>query len=297
MDHEKKRLLGSLPVSPTVVSTGLVAIGLVLFGLGSTGQLLLFVVLLLSVLCGQGVRLLRTRNEPERFPAAIAQLLNLARDAEIAEVHSKLVESLEKLSQLRDPIFRQLATERLDGLVKQAQVLSEASIEYASTESWRVAYEQLLRSPGLHLYRSVAHIESVHYWRDGPGTQSTRLNLELQNSRVISVERIAIIADHLWPDDSPFPVEPIHAWLEEQHRHGIWVRLVRESQLLSEANLVTDLGIYGSRAVGIQVADSAGRTIRFVLSFDFDKVQRAEAVWSRLLVYAISYRELLDRQH
>ena len=114
---------------------------------------------------------------------------------------------------------------------------------------------------------------------------------------MISVERIAIIADHLWPEDSPFPVEPIHDWLEEQHRHGIWVRLVRESQLLSEANLVTDLGIYGSRAVGIQVADSAGRTIRFVLSFDFDKVQRAEVVWSRLLVYAISYRELLDRQH
>ena len=297
MNHEPKQEVAFLRESPVVVSVCLASLGIILFALNGETALSLYAVLLLSVVCGQGVALLRSRGEVNPYPNAISRILSLSRDAEIAEVHTQLAESLEKLSQLKDPIFRQLATERLDGLVKQAQTLSEASIEYTSTESWRVAYEQLLCSPGLHLYRSVAHIESVHYWQDGPGTQSTRLNLKLQDSRTISVERIAIIADHLWPEASPFPAEPIHAWLEEQHRHGIWVRLVRESQLLSESDLVTDLGIYGSRAFGIQIADPAGRTIRFVLSFDFEKVQRAEVVWSRLLVYAISYRDLLDQQH
>jgi hypothetical protein len=250
-------------------------LGLFLFGLAWNTLLLLYAVLMLSTLCGLAMVFLRSRSQPDQYPQVIATLLSLARDTEVAEVHSKLAEALKTISQLKDPIFRQLASERLDSLVQQVQALSEATIEYTSTESWRVAYEELLRSPGLHLYRSVSHIESVHYWQDGPGTQSTQLNLELQDSRVIGVERIAIIADHLWPESSLFPIEPIHNWLEEQHRHGI----------------------YGSRAIGIQVADPAGRTMRFVLSFDFDKVERAESVWDRLLVYAISYKSLLDQQH
>ena len=297
MEQQQKLWSTSLPASPAVVSAVLATLGLLLFAIHGNGLLLLFAVLLLSIVCGQGMALLRTPSEPNQYPRAITQIMSLSRDAELADVHSQIAEALETVSQLKDPIFRQLATERLDRLVQQAQALSEATIEYASTESWRVAYEELLRSPGLHLYRSVSHIESAHYWQDGPGTQSTHLNLELQDSRTIAVERIAIIADHLWPERSLFPVDPIHAWLEEQHRHGIWVKLVRESQLVSEADLVTDLGIYGSRAVGIQVADPAGRTIRFVLSFDFEKVQRAEVVWNRLMVYAISYKELLDQQH
>ena len=44
-------------------------------------------------------------------------------------------------------------------------------------------------------------------------------------------------------------------------------------------------------------ADPAGRTIRFVLNFNFDKVQEAEVKWNRLAVYAVSFRDLLDRQH
>ncbi len=297
MDQPQKHSENSLPASPVVLSAVLAALGLILFAVHGNGLLLLFAVLLLSIICGQGMALLRIPNEPNQYPRAITQIMSLSRDAEVAEVHSQLAEALETMSQLKDPIFRQLATQRLNSLVQQAQSLAEASIEYTSTESWRVAYEELLRSPGLHLYRSVAYIESTHYWQDGPGAQSTKLNLELQDNRTIAVERIAIIADHLWPDTSLFPIGPIHTWLEEQHRHGIWVRLVRESQLVSDTDLLTDLGIYGSRAVGVQVADPAGRTIRFVLSFDFDCVQRAEVMWNRLLVYAISYKELLDQQH
>lgn len=176
-------------------------------------------------------------------------------------------------------------------------MLGKGSVAFPSTESWRVVYEELLRSPGLHLYRSVAYIESAHYWQDGPGQQSTQLNLELHDTGIISIERTAIIADHLWPTDQLFPVEPLHSWLDQQHRYGIWLRLVRESALENDTDLLCDFGIYGSRAVGIQTADPAGRTIRFVLNFNFDKIQEAEVKWNRLAVYAISYRDLLDQQH
>lgn len=295
MEREQKPWSTSWPATPTVVSAMLATLGLILFGLNATGLLMLLAVLLLSLLYGQSIALLRKRSEPERFPPAIAQLLNLSRDAEMADSHAQLAEALETTAQLKDPIFRQLATQRLENIVQQTQTLAEGSIEYTSTEGWRVAYETLLRSPGLHRYRSVAYIESAHYWQDGPGQQSTRLNLELQDSRTISIERLAIIADYLWSEDSLFPIEPIHAWLDEQHRHGIWIRLVRESALGDEADLLTDFGIYGNRAVGIQVADPAGRTSQFVLSFDFDKVVRAEAMWDRLAVYAVSFRDLLDQ--
>lgn len=212
-------------------------------------------------------------------------------------MHSAFVEALERVAQQRDPIFRRLAQQRLKALIEQSNLMGAATIEFPSTESWRVVYEELLRSPGLHLYRSVAYIESAHYWQDGPGQQSTRLNLELQDARVVNIERIAIIADHLWQEDELFPVEPVHSWLDEQHRHGIRVRLLRESDVGTDTDLLNDFGIYGNRAVGMQLADPAGRTIRFVLSFDFDKLRQAESQWSRLSVYSISYADLLDRQH
>ena len=67
-----------------------------------------------------------------------------------------------------------------------------------------------------------------------------------------------------------FPADPIHDWVEEQHRYGIWLLLIRESTLEAEPDLISDFGIYGSRAVGMQLLDPAGRTKRFVLSFDFE---------------------------
>lgn len=61
-----------------------------------------------------------------------------------------------------------------------------------------------------------------------------------------------IVADQLWGKAPLFPVEPIHPWMDEQHRDGIWVRLVREASLDSEPVRLSEFGIYGSRAVGIQ---------------------------------------------
>ncbi|MCA9064170.1 MAG: hypothetical protein KDA96_13965 [Planctomycetaceae bacterium] len=282
---------------PLQVAVALAVVGIALAAFAPFPALIAYFALLVSILIGLTLAVLGSIRSTEGQPRLLQLLLDLSRDREISGMHVSIAEALNQIANQHDPIFRRLALQRLQSIGDQCAVIGRATVEFTSTESWRVVYEELLRSPGLHLYRSVAHIESPHYWQDGPGQQSTKLNLELQDQGVVSIERTAIIADHLWPETSLFPIEPLHSWLDEQHRHGIWLRLVRESALGTESDLLTDFGIYGNRAVGMQSADPSGRTIRFVLSFDFDKLRQAETQWSRLAVYAISYRELLDQKH
>lgn len=279
------------------VAGGLSGLTFAIWAFAPTKFLIGYLCLLVSALIGLLLKFLAAVHQPSEQPRLLQVLLDLAADPELAESHASIAESLKSTSQQKDPIFRQLALSRLQAIAADCQSLGKGIVSFTSTESWRIVYEELLRSPGLHLYRSVAYIESAHYWQDGPGQQSTQLNLELHDAGVISIERTAIIADHLWPTDELFPVEPLHSWLDQQHRYGIWLRLVRESALENDTDLLCDFGIYGCRAVGIQTADPAGRTIRFVLNFNFDKVQEAEVKWNRLAVYAISYRDLLDQQH
>ena len=257
-------------------------------------QISIVIVLLITLIAVAGLALQRIRSR-DTENKAMATLIALASDPEILERHTLIADSLKSISARRDTIYRKLVLQQLSIVVDQTRRLANGSIDYPSTEAWRVVYEELLRSPGLHLYRSVSHIESAHYWQDGPGQQSTTLNIELHDAGIVNIERTAIIADHLWPQDELFPVEPINAWLKQQYMHGIWIKLVRESQLAGESELVSDFGIYGSRAVGMQLADAAGRTIRFELSFDFERVKQAESIWERLQVFATSYRDLLDR--
>jgi hypothetical protein len=110
----------------------------------------------------------------------------------------------------------------------------------------------------------------------------------------LNTERIAILPDHLWPAGERFPVEPLREWIDEQYTHGIWVKLVRQSILAGELDLLVDLGIYGTRALGRQELDDHGRTVRFTLSFDFAEILAAEQRWERLSVYSTSYQKLLD---
>jgi hypothetical protein len=72
--------------------------------------------------------------------------------------------------------------------------VSRGTFVREDTETWRLGYEQLLRSPGLHRYRSVSLVESAAYWQDVPGRQSMRLNFEMQDSGRLSIERTVIIA-------------------------------------------------------------------------------------------------------
>ncbi len=280
---------------PLAVSIGAAILVLIFAWFAPPAWLNVVVGLLACVLLGVAIELLRRTDRSDGQGETVQLLLSLARDDEISDLHRELAQSLLAISERRDPIYRQSALEQLEELAEGLCMLGEGRIEFMTTESWRLAYEELLRSPGLYQYRSVAHVETPHYWQDGPGQLSTRLNLELQAAGTLIVERTVILADHLWREDTLFPVDPIHAWIDEQCRHGIALRVVRESALATEPEVVSDLGIYGTRAVGRQQLDPSGHTMRFILSFDVDEVCRAEQLWERLNVYAVSYRDLLDQ--
>jgi hypothetical protein len=233
--------------------------------------------------------------EPRIESDTLELLFQLSKDESVEQAQKNISRALRDASKRKDSIFQNLLEERLATIANDVRQLGKGRIEFANTESWRIFYEQLLRSPSTTLYRSVAHVETQHYWQDGAGQKSTALNLDLHDSGKVSIERIVVLADHLWPEGDPFPVKPIHRWIDEQHRHGIWIEVVKESALAKEPELMVDFGIYGFRAVGRQLTDSSGRTTKFTLSFEFDDVKNAENTWERLKVFSVSFAEILDR--
>ncbi len=92
------------------------------------------------------------------------------------------------------------------------------------------------------------------------------------------------------------PAKVICRQIEEQYRRGIVVRLVRESQIEDEPELLCDFGIYGDRAAGQLGLDDQCRTIQFTFDFNPHSVQRFEEQWRRLLLFSVSFRDLLDRK-
>ena len=237
------------------------------------------------------------RTEPELSePSLLETPLRLARDEEVFDRYQEISRSLMRISWQNDPIYRELALQQLSGVSDGLSRLASGEITFRDTEVWRLAYEQLLRSPGLYQYRSVSWMTTDSYWQDEPGRQSLKLNLELHERQQVSVERIVIVKDSDWLSDSD-PLSPkVRQWIHQQHVHGIWMAVVRESQLRSEADLLADFGIYGTRAVGFQRIDENARTKSFVLKFDFGEVKEAEARWKQLQIYSTAYDEILDRQ-
>jgi len=234
-----------------------------------------------------------TRAPFEVGGAGIVELpFLISHDQQVFEQYRKHAEALVRVTRHADPILKSLALERISLRTNEIDQLSRGNIVFRDTETWRLAYEQLLRSPGTHRYRSVACIRTTKYWGDEPGRQSVRLNHDLAAAGSIVIERIAIIADDLWPEGNLLPVEPIGRWLQEQHQHGIRIRAARMSLVAAEPDLVLDSGIYGSRAIGIQEIDSDGRTARFTLAFDFKQVLAAEERWERLSLYATAFDDL-----
>jgi len=257
--------------------------------------LLVVVGLLVSAALGLLLLLVPPAVPRIELPAELDLPYQLARDDAIFVRYRRITEMLLKTSKHPDPIYRMIALEQLDETVRRVTTIAAGSLVFEGTETWRIVYERLLRSPDLYLYRSIAWIRTIDYWQDEPARKSMAVNYELQRENRLNIERIAIIADELLPYGSRDPVEPIASWLHEQDAAGIAVRLVRQSALCQEPDLKADLGIYGSRALGTQEVDPLGLTSRFVLTFDFAKVLEAEARWNRLLVYAESYGQRLDR--
>lgn len=250
----------------------------------------LLVSLLLGLVVAQNMR-----GRSAGMSSALEATLQLAADRDVFDRYQHLSDSLLRISRERDSIFREIALEHLDDVVRRAGTVAEGTFVFEGTETWRIVYERLLRSPGLHLYRSVAWVKNANYWQDEPGRKSMALNFELHEGERLNIERIAIIADELWPAEEVWPAELVRQWLHEQYARGIWIKFVRQSALANEPDLIADIGNYGSRALGIQELDEQCRTVRFTLTFDFSSVATAEERWKRLAVYAESFAGYLDR--
>jgi hypothetical protein len=206
----------------------------------------------------------------------------------------ELVRDIATLRDCADPLLREHVVSSTAALIDEIRRLARGQIVFASTETWRAAYEKVLSEPSVDDYRSVAWVKSEDYWKDLPGQQSMRLNYDLIG-RGVRIERIIIIGWNLWPPHVRVPLPRVTEWIEEQHYRGISVSLIREADLVNEQELLRDFGIYGERATGEQEIDEESRTVRFVLSFDQPSILLARDRWDRLMLFTIRYENLLDQ--
>ena len=218
---------------------------------------------------------------------------SLTRHPELQVFLISLRHSLTKLAKQSDEILRDAAILKLTQAQEDVAMLANGKVLYAGTEGWRAAYERVLRSPGISRYLSVAWLRDDEYWQDPAGRHSMQLNYDLVQLGV-RIERILILNDFFWPPAAVLPAKTICRWIDDQHKRGIVVRLVRESEIEAERDLLCDFGIYGGRATGCLEMDDC-RTVRFTLDFDPRSVQLFEERWSRLLLFTVSFREILDR--
>jgi hypothetical protein len=251
-----------------------------------------------SILAGLFVSYLEQERVRERQHLRALERLSvpitLAADPEIHAQYLAICHALMELIRQPDPILREMALLKLASVSGDVKTLAGGSVAFGCTEAWRRVYDEILDSPDIVKYRSVAWVRSPEYWQDQPGRQSMEANFRAVRRRV-RIERIVILSDELWPKVQLLPSAPILGWLENQHNHGIWLTLVRESELGGESDLPADFGIYGERAVGTQELDERCRTLRFSLDFSPGTVRLALERWQRLSVYAVSFSSLLDR--
>lgn len=222
----------------------------------------------------------------------------LSHDTEVFDRYKRISQQMLRISQRTKAVFRDLALQRLDKMAADCTAMGQGVIVFTETETWRIAYEQLLRDPTVFFYHSVAIVRHPRYWQDAAGIGSMQLNFDLIDQQIVNIERIAIISDELWPRQDELPVEDVRQWVHEQSAHGIWIRLTRLSDLRNEPDLIRDFGIYGQLAVGTQeLAEDRLTTLRFTLNFDVKAIAESRQHWEKLGVYAIPYKELLDQFH
>lgn len=300
MPREDKSFRRSALLSFRFVFTAV--IGSVLMGLvaafGSLTAQLAVLGCFISVLGGLFLAYLGQEDQRERQRNSVIESLSvpltLAADPELFRLYRSLCEGLTAISKHRDGILRDAAIQKIGSVAEQIAALGEGKVVFALTEGWRTVYERLLLSPELKKYRSVAWVRTPDYWQDEPGRRSMQVNFDAAE-RGLLIERVIILRDDLWPAESILPVPAILPWIEEQHNHGLWITLARASDVAREPDLLADIGLYGTRAVGVQELDECSRTLRFTLDLDPQAMRVAEERWQRLSLYAVSFRSLLAR--
>ena len=251
-----------------------------------------------SILIGLFVAYLEQDDERERRRAELLEKLQipiaLAPEHELFDQYSVFATALSELAKQTDPVLRDFALIKLASIAEQVKSLAKGQLVFSGTETWRTVYEQILQSPGLKEYLSVAWVKTKDYWQDPPGRQSIRLNFDLVQQG-LKIYRIVILRGDLWPKGQLLPAPEILPWIEDQFNRGINVSVVREYDIYTESDLAGDFAIYGDRATGTQELDEQSRTTRFTLSFDTQSIRLARNRWERLSLYAIRFGDLLDQ--
>lgn len=288
--HQTKRAIPILVTVGGLMGTGVVA------GSGLAWLTTLWLgFLLVSVITILQRRTMMGRESSIEF---LQTPFYLSHDSEVFDRYQRISQQMLRISQRSCAVYRDLALQRLEKIATDCTTMGQGRIVFTETETWRIAYEQLLRNPAVFYYHSVAIVRHPRYWQDAAGIGSMQLNFQLIDQQIVNIERIAIISDELWPREEELPVEDVRQWVHEQSTHGIWMRLTRMSDLRNEPDLIRDFGIYGQLAVGTQeLAEDRLTTLRFTLNFDVKAIGESRQHWEKLSVYAIAYKELLDQFH
>ena len=113
-------------------------------------------------------------------PAALREAAACLGDhPELLAAYDSFTHALQGLASQNDPMLRETAGVRLATVQEELGNLARGSIVFPATEAWRTVYEQILRSPDIRCYRSVAWLRNEDYWQDVPGRQSMQVNYDL----------------------------------------------------------------------------------------------------------------------
>jgi hypothetical protein len=162
----------------------------------------------------------------------------------------------------RNVVFHDLITDEFDEIYLKIENYSKGVIEYYG-ETWRNPWQKILEKDDVLFYYSVALVKSENYWQDNPGKSAIDFNKELAKRK--KIKRIFILWDSVWTSDK------IKQWIKSQKESGIEIAVIPKTELLSEENLLYDLGIYGNVAVGYQYFDSDCKTKKFEFHFNTAK--------------------------
>jgi hypothetical protein len=233
-------------------------------------------------------------SQLEEVIRALPVPFTLATEPRLYGEYVKIADALTRIVKHNDLLFHDLCRARVESMANELTTLAKSEVVFDATETWRTAYQRVLETMRLKTYYSVAWVRSSDYWNDVPGRQSMRLNYEMVE-RGFRIERFHILPDELWPFEEKLPRTGILEWLVEQQGRGIFVSLIRESDLAKEPELLGDFAIYGDRAIGIQEMDENSRTLRFILSFDQTSIRQALDRWERLALYATPFGDLMNQ--
>ena len=194
---------------------------------------------LVSILAGLFHSFMQQDEERERNRNQILERLSvplaLVSHQDLYDQYLAICQALNELAQNGDPILREMACLKLASVTNQIASLAAGTVVFSGTEALRTVYDQILKSPDVKHYRSVAWVRSPDYWQDPPGRQSMQANFTAAHRGVL-IERAIILHDPLWPRGDLLPRKAILPWIEEQHNQGLWLTFAARAIWLLNRN-------------------------------------------------------------